>query len=115
MKRIALFAGLAFAFAAPSFAQDVPQTTTPDPAQTTTPEPATTPEPEQTTPPMVNTGTDALHTSGMSTKVYHGPHRYPMREKGHRPGDPPIIDHSADTLIVEPTHSTVTVTAPAKT
>jgi hypothetical protein len=53
--------------------------------------------------------------SGHSDTVYHGPHRYPMKEKGKHPGDPPIIDHSADTLVVEPTHSTITVTVPSPT
>ena len=51
--------------------------------------------------------------SGYSEAVYHGPHRYAMQERGRHPGDPPIIDHSADTLVVEPTHSTITVTIPS--
>jgi len=50
--------------------------------------------------------------SGHTDMAYHGPHRYPMKEKGKHAGDPPIIDHSADTLVVEPTHSTITVTTP---
>lgn len=82
MKRIALFAGLAFVLAAQSFAQDVP-----------TPAPAS----------------DTLSATGHSTTVYHGPHNYPMIERGHQPGDPPIIDHRADSLLVEPTHSTITI------
>jgi hypothetical protein len=49
---------------------------------------------------------------GHSDTVYHGPHRYPMKEKGKHPGDPPIIDHRADTLVVEPTHSTITIITP---
>jgi hypothetical protein len=36
-----------------------------------------------------------------------------MKEKGKHPGDPPIIDHSADTLVVEPTHSTITIITPS--
>jgi len=54
----------------------------------------------------------AAATPGHSTTVYHGPHRYPMKEHGKSAGDPPVIDHSADTLVVEPTHSTVTITVP---
>jgi hypothetical protein len=37
------------------------------------------------------------------------PHRHPMMERGKHPGDPPVIDHSMDTLIVEPTRSSITV------
>lgn len=48
--------------------------------------------------------------SGHTTQVYHGPHRYPATTKG-RAGDPPIVDHSMDTLVVEPTRSTITITA----
>ncbi len=51
-------------------------------------------------------------TTGHSTTVYPGPHRYPAKERGKRAGDPPIIDHSADTLVVEPTVSSFTVAAP---
>jgi hypothetical protein len=35
-----------------------------------------------------------------------------MKERGKHAGDPPIIDHSMDTLVVEPTHSSITVTTP---
>jgi hypothetical protein len=49
---------------------------------------------------------------GHSDTVHHGPHRNPMKEKGKHPGDPPIIDHSMDTLIVEPTHSSITIMIP---
>jgi hypothetical protein len=50
--------------------------------------------------------------TGHTDQVYHGPHRYPMKERGKHAGDPPIIDHSMDTLVVEPTHSSITVTTP---
>ena len=49
---------------------------------------------------------------GHSDQAYHGPHRYPMKERGKHAGDPPIIDHSMDTLVVEPTHSSITVITP---
>lgn len=97
MKPQILIASLALAFAAPAFAQDVPQ--------------SPPPESEQAQPANPPTD-DTLAKTGHSTTVYHGPHRYPARERGRQAGDPPIIDHSADTLIVEPTHSTVTVMPP---
>lgn len=50
--------------------------------------------------------------TGHSDTVYHGPHRYPMKQRGKHAGDPPIIDHSMDTLVVEPTHSTITILVP---
>jgi hypothetical protein len=50
--------------------------------------------------------------SGHTPLVYHGPHRYPSKTRG-RAGDPPVIDHSMDTLVVEPTHSTITITVPS--
>ena len=53
-------------------------------------------------------------TKGHSTTVYHGPHRYPAKSKG-KAGDPPVIDHSMDTLIVEPPRSTITITVIAPT
>jgi hypothetical protein len=53
-----------------------------------------------------------VSVSGHADLVYHGPHRYPMKEKGRHAGDPPIIDHSADTLVVEPTHSSITLISP---
>lgn len=98
MKPQILIAGLALAFAAPAFAQDVP----------------TNPPPEtEQAPPATPPADDTLSSTGHSTTVYHGPHRYPARERGHQAGDPPIIDHSADSLIVEPTHSTMTVMPPS--
>jgi hypothetical protein len=54
---------------------------------------------------------NTLSSTGHSTTVYHGPHRYPLHSRG-RAGDPPIIDHSDDTLPVEPTHSTITIMVP---
>lgn len=90
MRRIAMFTALALVFGAPAFAQEAPQ------------------DPE----PMSDAQADIhMATSGHSTQVYHGPHRYPMRTRG-RAGDPPIVDHSADTLIVEPTRSSITIMVP---
>ena len=96
MKRIVLAASLALALAAPALAQDATQTMPPEK------NPTTTHEAEMD---------DTHATSGHSTTVYHGPHRYPMRTRGGQ-GDPRIVDHSADTLIVEPTRSTITVMPP---
>ena len=50
--------------------------------------------------------------SGHTTQAYHGPHRYPAKTKGGD-GDPPVVDHSMDTLVVEPTHSTITIMVPS--
>lgn len=47
--------------------------------------------------------------SGHSTTVYHGPHNHKGQHRGHA-GDPAMIDHSADSLIVQPTSTKVTVT-----
>jgi hypothetical protein len=80
-----------------------------------TPEIPVTPEPDPATATTTTTtATDdtksagAVSSSGHSENVYHGPHRYPKTTKG-RAGDPPVIDHSADTLIVEPPISTITI------
>lgn len=97
MKRIAIFAGLAFAIASPAFAQQTP----------------TTPPTPQEEADAAKARQDAqLRTTGHSTTVYHGPHQYPAVERGKRAGDPPVIDHRADTLIVEPTVTTVTIMPP---
>lgn len=93
MKRIALTASLALALAAPAFAQDTSQTMPPEESETSTSDAQTN---------------NTQATTGHSTTVYHGPHHYPMKTRG-RAGDPPIIDHSKDALIVEPTHSTITI------
>jgi hypothetical protein len=47
-----------------------------------------------------------------SDAVNHGTRRYQMKERGKHPGDPPVIDHSMDTLVVEPTRSSITVITP---
>ena len=93
MKTIALSTGLAIAFAAPAFAQDAQE----DPLVSE----------HATADSLQVEGT--LSSTGHSTTVYHGPHDYPLYTHG-RAGDPAIIDHSCDTLIVEPTHSTITMT-----
>jgi hypothetical protein len=88
MKCIALVSGLALVFSASAFAQEAPQN-----------------------PPVAEakvSSNPAPPGHYHSLTVYHGPHRYPMKTRG-RAGDPRIVDHSADTLIVEPTHSTITV------
>ena len=124
MKRIALALGLALAGTMPAFAQDATQ----DPTTPTTPAtPATPANPEApmtpatpavpatpatpttaATDPSIPTMPEQAAGSTHTTTSYHGAHRYPTRTRG-RAGDPPVIDHSADTLVVEPTHSTVTV------
>jgi hypothetical protein len=96
MKGIALSASLALALVAPAFAQNAAQT-----------------DPEQNPPPTADQPAAKTQPAGFhSTTVYHGPHRYPRHTRG-RAGDPPIVDHSADTLVVEPTHSTITIAPPA--
>ena len=123
MKRIALAFSLALAGTAPAFAQDATQ----DPATPATPaNPATPAQPEApmtpampatpATPadPSIPTMPEQAAGSTHTTTTYHGAHRYPAQTRG-RAGDPKVIDHSADTLVVEPTHSTITVTAPAAT
>ena len=101
MNRLILAASLVLAFGASSFAyaQNMPQTTTDDPAPTTAAAP--------TTGPMPPADAEAAH-SMHSTHRYHGAHHYPARTRGGA-GDPRIVDHSADHLVVEPTHTTVTV------
>lgn len=97
MKRIPLYAALAFAVVTPAFAQqEAPQN----------PPVATTPTADA--PPA-----SGMTNTGHSTTVYHGPHRYAMHTRG-RAGDPPIIDHSADTLVVTPTHTTITIPPPPR-
>jgi hypothetical protein len=102
MNRLSLAASLLLAFGASSYAcaQDMPQTTTDDPAPMTTKTAPTT----GPMPPADAEAASSVHT----THVYHGAHRYPMKTRGGR-GDPRIVDHSADRLVVEPTHTTVTI------
>ena len=95
--KLALLTATALAFATPAFAQyanPAPQ----NPPVTTTPTAGSQAQADDT----------SLSTSGHSRYVYHGPHAYPMTSRGG-PGDPAIIDHSKDTLVVEPTRSTVTI------
>jgi len=129
MKRIALAFGLALAGSAPAFAQDATQ----DPATPATPaNPATPVQPEApmtpatpaspaapatpATPadPSIPTMPEQAAGSVHTTTQYHGPHRYPQTTRG-RAGDPPVIDHSMDTLVVEPTKTTITIPAPTTT
>ena len=97
MKRLIIAAGLALAVTA-VHGQEAPAPTAPP-----------------TAPPTSEQEAQAqAQTSGHTTQAYHGPHRYPAKTKG-RAGDPPIIDHSMDTLVVEPTHSTITITLSSAT
>jgi hypothetical protein len=123
MNRLALSASLLLAFGASSYAcaQDMPQTSTDDPAPTsatttdtapmpTTPAPtdSTMPAtPAPTSGPMPPADAEAAH-SVHNTHVYHGAHRYPAKTRGGS-GDPRIVDHSDDHLVVEPTSTTVTI------
>lgn len=115
---------LALALAAPAFAQDNNTPTAP-----TMPPAASMPQSSQSSPPAADTMPPASQTnnsaaqagarkamrkhrqSGSATR-YTGDreHRYPAVDHGHVAGDPPIIDHSADKMIVTPTSSTVTAT-----
>jgi hypothetical protein len=101
--KLALITATALAFAAPAFAQYA----TPAPQN---PPIATTPTAGEQTPVQtpVQAGDTTLSTTGHSRYVYHGPHAYPLHSRGG-PGDPRIIDHSDDTLVVEPTHSSATI------
>jgi hypothetical protein len=95
MNRTALFAALAFAVAAPAFAQQAAPQNAPIAETPTADAPAAS----------------GMATTGHSTTVYHGPHRYAMHTRGGA-GDPKIVDHSADTLVVTPTHTTITIPPP---
>jgi len=126
MKRIALALGLALAGTTPALAQDATQ----DPANPATPAaPATPANPDApmtpatpavpatpATPadPSIPTMPEQAAGSVHTTTQYHGPHRYPQKTRG-RAGDPPVIDHSMDTLVVEPTKTTITIPAPTGT
>ena len=99
--KLALFTATALAFATPAFAQyanPAPQ----NPPVTTTPTAGSHAHAD------AKADDTSLSTSGHSRTVYHGPHAYPMTSRGG-PGDPAIIDHSMDTLVVEPTRSTATI------
>ena len=125
MKRIALFTGLALALGAPAFAQDTSQETTPP---TSSPTPT---ESEENTGMQETTGMEDMaeaqdtaqaqepskvketskaqggtmqSATGQSATVRRG-----RLTRGVHEGDPPMIDHRADTLIVEPPVSTITI------
>jgi len=51
----------------------------------------------------------AASTSLHGELAYQSPQRYAARHRGRRAGDPPVIDHSMDTLVVEPTQSSITI------
>lgn len=141
MKRIAMFTGLALALAAPAFAQETDETTppvttptpvtpetpatpetpittetpttTPTPMTPETPETPVTPEPDPATATTTTTtATDDTKSAGSVTSSGRAEYRGPGRKHpGRVEGDPPIIDHSADTLVVEPPTSTITIPA----
>jgi hypothetical protein len=126
MKRIALAFGLALAGTMPALAQDATQDPT-VPATPATPATPANPEAPMTpatpavpatpaTPadPSIPTMPEQAAGSVHTPTQYHGPHRYPAKTRG-RAGDPPVIDHSMDTLVVEPTKTTITIPAPTTT
>jgi len=133
-SRIAFAAGLALALALPAFAQDDTQNT---PSGATT-APATAPQesatdmqPADTTQPPVRHvrhsrkyANDSSHFSpaAMSltgnepgTAAYQASNRdkyasYPVPDRAHVPGDPPVIDHSGDhATVADPTHTSISV------
>ena len=59
---------------------------------------------------MPEQGAGSVHTPSQ----YHGPHRYPSTTRG-REGDPAVIDHSMDTLVVDPPVTTITIPATTPT
>jgi hypothetical protein len=102
MKRLVLAAGLALAATA-IHAQETPVPA--DPPASAQDAPATS------LPPTSEQEAQAQAAStGHTTQAYHGPHRYPAKTRG-RAGDPPIVDHSMDKALVEPTHSTITISS----
>lgn len=142
MKRIALTTALALAFAGPALAQDTTQTATGEEEQqakqeTTQAEQETT-QAEQDSAQSQDTaqqqetaqqqaqetaqaqeekrsttqaqGGTAQSAAGASASMRQG-----RKTRGRVEGDPPIIDHSADTLIVEPPTSTITLPASTDT
>jgi hypothetical protein len=93
MNRSPILIGLALAFAMPAFAQD--------PAASSTAMQAT-----EAQPPMAQS-TDDANKPAAPAKAAPKKHKKHASgaDHGHVAGDPPIIDHSADHLIVEPTSS----------
>lgn len=116
MKRIAWALGLALAGSMPAIAQDATQDqTTPavptNPATPANPSAPMTPAtPATAVDPSIPTMPEQAAGSVHTPNAYHGPHRYPAKTAG-RAGDPPVIDHSMDTLVVEPTVTSITIPA----
>ena len=123
MKRIALAVGLALAAGSmPVLAQDAVQDpTTPavptDPATPANPERPMTPadpvRPMAPTDPSIPIMPEQAAGTVRTPSEIQGEGRYPSSDGN--PAEPRVVDHSADTLVVEPPHSTITVMAPSPT
>jgi hypothetical protein len=91
VKRFLIAAGLVLAAGA-VHAQERPSLPAPDPM-----------------PPV------AVDTALHGELAYQSPHRHAAGNRSRRAGDPPVIDHSMDTLVVEPTQSSITILSPEPT
>ncbi len=124
-SRMILAASLALAFTAPAFAQDNSAA-----ADQAAPADETTNADVQTPAPVV-TRHRTRHVNNSHMAAHMGAHMaltgneprivayqespgvkaYPTVDPGHVPGDPPVIDHSADQAGVPPVSTTITVPA----
>ena len=88
-----------------------------DPATPANPERPMTPadpvRPMTPTDPSIPTMPEQAAGTVRTPSEIQGEGRYPSSDGN--PAEPRVVDHSADTLIVEPTHSTITVMAPSPT
>lgn len=110
MNRIAIATSLALVFAAPAFAQDVPEAA-PTNANTTMSTDDALPATTDVTPVETRAITGHVVRKTAAT-VYTGPRSYPMfTTSGARSGEPRVVDHRMDSAIVEPTSTTVDVAA----
>lgn len=118
MIRTAIFLSLALAFATTAYAQDSAPT---DPAAATSDQTADASNASAAAPAMTHhmkkhhhhhmaamamTGDDAKAAAYQSSDRQKA---YPAVDHAHVPGDPPVIDHSADQAAVTPTSSKITI------
>ena len=87
MKVLLLAAGLTLAFATTAFAQDAAPASPASPADASAPA-----------------------SSGMPVATkHHAKKHHAMKHHGHVAGDPAVVDHSDDKMVVTPTESKVTL------
>jgi len=87
---------LAIALAGPAIAQE-------------TPAPAAPVEQQMAPAAAQPMAADAMPPAPMKHRHHRRHHRTGSSHRGHVPGNPPVIDHSGDHLIVAPTSTTITV------